>query len=60
MTRKKFLLNTLATVGGISLVTNVACAPTPKRKANGKVLNSYYFRAHMYTMVPRHVREDMK
>ena len=23
-------------------------------------LTSYYFRAHMYTIVPRHVREDMK
>src|SRR6266545_942684 len=27
----------------------------------GKTLiNAYYFRAHMYTLVPRHVREDMK
>ena len=24
------------------------------------ILNAYYFRAHMYTMVPRHVREDLK
>jgi hypothetical protein len=23
-------------------------------------LNSYYFRAHMYTILPRHVREDME
>jgi hypothetical protein len=23
-------------------------------------LNAYYFRAHMYTLVPRHVREDME
>ncbi len=25
-----------------------------------KILNAYYLRAHMYTMVPRHVREDLK
>jgi hypothetical protein len=24
------------------------------------IVNAHYFRAHMYTMVPRHVREDMK
>ena len=25
-----------------------------------KILNAYYFRAHMYTMVPRQVREDLQ
>lgn len=25
-----------------------------------KLVNAYYFRAHMYTLVPRHVREDLK
>ncbi len=25
-----------------------------------RILNAYYFRAHMYTLVPRHVREDME
>jgi hypothetical protein len=25
-----------------------------------EIVNAHYFRAHMYTMVPRHVREDMK
>jgi hypothetical protein len=30
-----------------------------KSKAT-KLLNAYYFRAHMYTIVPRHVREDLK
>jgi hypothetical protein len=29
----------------------------PKRP---EIVNAYYFRAHMYTMVPRHVREDLK
>jgi hypothetical protein len=24
------------------------------------LVNAYYFRAHMYTMVPRHVREDLR
>ncbi len=31
----------------------------PKR-TEGKLLNAYYFRAHMYTMVPKQVREDLK
>lgn len=24
------------------------------------MLNAYYFRHHMYSLVPRHVREDME
>lgn len=32
-------------------------AAAPRRPG---VINAYYFRAHMYTMVPRHVREDLK
>jgi hypothetical protein len=27
---------------------------------SAKILNAYYLRAHMYTLVPRHVREDLK
>jgi hypothetical protein len=27
--------------------------------ARRTILNAYYCRAHMYTLVPRHVREDM-
>ncbi len=28
--------------------------------AQSKIINAYYFRAHTYTLVPRHIREDMK
>lgn len=34
--------------------------PASRKRPSNKVLNSYYFRAHMYTMVPRQVREDLK
>ena len=30
------------------------------KKTSGKILNAFYYRAHMYTMVPRHIREDLK
>ena len=29
-------------------------------RASGKLLNAYYLRANMYTLVPRHVREDLE
>lgn len=31
-----------------------------KPKAQGRLLNAYYLRAQMYTMVPRQISEDMK
>lgn len=30
------------------------------QRRNGKVLNAFYYRAHMYTMVPSQVRDDMR
>lgn len=29
-------------------------------RVNGKFLNAFYYRAHMYTMVPHQIREDLK
>jgi len=43
----------------LSLPWNTSYA-VPKKRPGGKVLNAYYFRGHMYTLVPRHVREDLK
>lgn len=40
-----------------------ACAPAAALRAAPKrpeIVNAYYFRAHMYTMVPRHVRDDLR
>lgn len=31
-----------------------------KQQPGKKYLNAFYYRAHMYTMVPRQIREDMK
>ncbi|MEM7786491.1 MAG: hypothetical protein AAF594_02070 [Bacteroidota bacterium] len=42
---------------------SVSPASAPRsapRGTDGKVLNAYYFRAHMYTCVPAHVRHDME
>lgn len=35
-------------------------ASTAQARNPGKLLNAYYFRANMYTLVPRHVREDLE
>lgn len=51
MTRRDFLQTTTALP-----LTNVLVNPS---KAPGKLLNAYYFRAHLYTLVPKHVREDL-
>ena len=65
MKRRVFLTNTAQLAAGASLagLTTNALAESllkPKPRQAGKILNAYYFRAHMYTIVPRHIREDMK
>lgn len=53
----------LAAAGALAVSANAMSRPAGPGKqpgVAGKLLNAYYFRAHMYTMVPRHVREDMK
>ena len=44
------------------LQTAAALPAVRARAASGyrPLVNAYYFRAHMYTMVPRHVREDLR
>ena len=42
------------------LVTTAALTPTLAASGYRPLVNAYYFRAHMYTMVPRHVREDLR
>ncbi len=32
----------------------------PPTRIKGKLLNAYYFRAHMYTLVPEQVRQDLE
>ncbi len=56
--RRTFLKKSLQTTG---LLLGAAPQRFPvARKPSDKLLNAYYFRAHMYTMVPRQVREDMQ
>lgn len=61
-TRRKFLATGLAAGAASVLSPTLAGCSTvvPEvRRVSGKFLNAYYFRAHMYTMVPRQVREDL-
>lgn len=60
MKRRTFIRNTaLAGLapGSLTLPSHPAPASPPSGE---KVLSAYYLRAHMYTIVPRQVREDME
>ncbi len=61
MDRKKFLKNSLLLTGGLPFL-NVSSPVNLKNKTStaDKILNAYYLRAHMYTMVPHQIKEDMK
>ncbi len=65
MDRRSFLKYSLA-AGGATLVSRAFPdnVPTlyekPKIARVDKFLNAFYYRAHMYTMVPKHIREDLK
>ena len=61
MERRTFFTDSLllgAALTGLS--ANALAGSLLKPRQPGKILNAYYFRAHMYTIVPRHIREDMK
>lgn len=63
MNRRNFIHK--STAAGVALFPGILNMKAPysllKGKANQpEILNAYYFRAHMYTMVPRQVREDMQ
>src|SRR5262249_18629568 len=64
MNRREFTKAGLSTLGApllAQLNEAPATAQTKPESAKSKTLfNAYYFRAHMYTCVPRHVREDLK
>jgi hypothetical protein len=46
-------------VTGLINAVHAQASQSVPLKSGGKLLNAYYFRAHMYTLVPRHVREDL-
>ena len=57
MDRRKFISTTTMALAGITALQQPGRSAMKK---NNKLLNAYYFRGHMYTMVPHQVREDMK
>ena len=60
MDRKEFIKSTILAGAGAAIIgSDVYAAPVVKSKP-GRTLNAYYFRGHMYTMVPRQVKEDLK
>ncbi|MGH9838866.1 MAG: hypothetical protein ACREEM_08790 [Blastocatellia bacterium] len=64
MNRREFTKAGLSTLGAPLLAKSnetPAAAQTRPTGAQGRTLfNAYYFRAHMYTCVPRHIRDDMR
>ncbi|MCG6188290.1 hypothetical protein [Maribellus maritimus] len=59
MNRKEFLKKTALAGSAIGFLSSSGFSSRTGRSSEKK-LNAYYFRAHMYTLVPRHVREDLK
>lgn len=62
MNRRNFI-NSLLTTSAVSALSPLALAAPSRMKVKpnqDKLLSCYYFRGHMYTMVPRHVREDLQ
>lgn len=59
--RRDFIKNIAIASAGITLMPKLYAAAIEKRNTNNtKILNAYYFRAHMYTIVPSQVRDDLK
>lgn len=60
MHRRDFLKTGLTAGAALGMPGSLKAMAEEKAKQKKKILSAYYFRAHMYTMVPRHVREDME
>ncbi|MFZ5972168.1 MAG: hypothetical protein ACOYXA_11305 [Bacteroidota bacterium] len=64
MKRRDFIKTTFSTAAAMGVAESFAFSPdhtSPEIKQSPQpLLNAYYFRSHMYTLVPRHVREDLQ
>lgn len=60
ITRRGFVQKAVLGSAAVGLSPHLASCAEPTERDAGKMLNAYYFRAHMYTMVPRQVKEDLK
>lgn len=58
ISRKQFVQTMSVGVSASLLTGPVFFQPFSKKRS--KLLNAYYFRAHMYTLVPSQIRHDMK
>lgn len=59
MNRNEFLKVSIMASAGLGLTSQNNQASLSRNKSP-RLLNAYYLRAHMYTLVPKHVREDLK
>lgn len=59
MERRYFIKKAASSIAATSVFTVLKPFPVFANR-NEKILNAYYLRAHMYTLVPRHIREDLK
>ena len=59
MLRREFTKNILLASGTLAIAPKIF-ANSIRGEKNIPLINSYYFRAHSYTMVPHQVREDMQ
>lgn len=63
MQRRSFFKRAIVTASAATFTPTIFSSSLPVKKqefTSSKILNAYYFRAHTYTLVPKHVREDMK
>lgn len=65
MRRRKFLKTGLFSATAAGMMPSVIGCKTeektsPVQRDENKILNAYYFRAHMYTCVPSQIKEDLK
>ena len=60
MNRRDFLKTTGASLAATAAAGSPKTQAAVKRRKDGKLLNAYYFRAQMYTLVPHQIREDLK
>jgi TAT (twin-arginine translocation) pathway signal sequence len=65
MKRRDFLKTTIATTALATTAADTFAIPSlnikqTESKTTERILNAYYFRANMYTLVPKHVREDLQ
>jgi hypothetical protein len=60
MKRRNFIKDITLSSALVSVLPQLNAANQIHRLNNDRILNAYYLRAHMYTIVPKHIREDLK